>query len=63
LVAISRSTAGPERLDLNDIQAHAAKEADVELAISTDAHSVKCVPVYALRASTGRGGPGWRRMT
>jgi DNA polymerase (family X) len=32
--------AEPERLDLNDIHAHAAKEAGVKLAISTDAHSV-----------------------
>jgi DNA polymerase (family 10) len=32
--------AQPDRLDLNDIHAHAAKEAGVKLAISTDAHSV-----------------------
>lgn len=32
--------AQPDRLDLNDIHAHAAKEAGVRLAISTDAHSV-----------------------
>jgi DNA polymerase (family 10) len=32
--------AEPDRLDLNDIHAHAAKEAGVKLAISTDAHSV-----------------------
>src|SRR5262249_34914540 len=32
--------AQPDRLDLNDIHAHAAKEAGVGLAISTDAHSV-----------------------
>jgi DNA polymerase (family 10) len=32
--------AQPDRLDLNDIHAHAAKEAGVQLAISTDAHSV-----------------------
>jgi DNA polymerase (family 10) len=32
--------AEPDRLDLNDIHAHAAKEARVKLAISTDAHSV-----------------------
>ena len=32
--------AGPDRLDLNDIHAHAAKEMGVKLAISTDAHSV-----------------------
>src|SRR5215472_8832390 len=30
----------PERLDLNDVHAHAAKEADIKLAISTDAHAV-----------------------
>jgi DNA polymerase (family 10) len=32
--------AEPDRLDLNDIQAHAAKSAGVKAAISTDAHSV-----------------------
>jgi DNA polymerase (family 10) len=32
--------AEPDRLDLNDLHAHAAKSADVKLAISTDAHSV-----------------------
>jgi DNA polymerase (family 10) len=32
--------AQPDRLDLNDIHARAAKEAGVRLAISTDAHSV-----------------------
>ena len=32
--------AEPDRLDLNDIHAHAAKMAGVKLAISTDAHSV-----------------------
>jgi DNA polymerase (family X) len=32
--------AEPDRLDLNDIHAQAAKEAGVKLAISTDAHSV-----------------------
>jgi DNA polymerase (family 10) len=32
--------AQPDRLDLNDIHTHAAKEAGVRLAISTDAHSV-----------------------
>jgi DNA polymerase (family X) len=32
--------AEPERLDLNDIHAHAAKFAGVKVAISTDAHSV-----------------------
>lgn len=31
--------ADPDRLDLNDIHAHAAKSAGVKLAISTDAHS------------------------
>ena len=30
----------PDRLDLNDIHAHAAKVAGVKLAVSTDAHSV-----------------------
>lgn len=32
--------AEPDRLDLNDIQAHAAKARGVKLAISTDAHSI-----------------------
>jgi DNA polymerase (family X) len=32
--------AEPDRLDLDDTHAHAAKEAGVKLAISTDAHSV-----------------------
>ena len=32
--------AEPDRLDLNDINAHAAKMSGVTLAISTDAHSV-----------------------
>jgi DNA polymerase (family 10) len=32
--------AEPDRLDLNDIHAHAAKSKDVKVAISTDAHSV-----------------------
>ena len=31
--------ADPDRLDLNDIYAHAAKSAGIKLAISTDAHS------------------------
>jgi DNA polymerase (family 10) len=30
----------PDRLDLNDNHIHAAKQAGVKLAISTDAHSV-----------------------
>jgi DNA polymerase (family X) len=32
--------ADPDRLDLNDIQVHAAKAAGVKIAISTDAHSI-----------------------
>lgn len=32
--------AEPDRLDLNDVHAHAAKEMGVKLAISTDAHSI-----------------------
>ena len=32
--------AEPDRLDLNDLQAHAAKLAGVRLAVSTDAHSI-----------------------
>jgi DNA polymerase (family 10) len=30
----------PERLDLNDLHAHAAKSKGVKLSVSTDAHSV-----------------------
>ncbi|MGZ3272078.1 MAG: PHP domain-containing protein [Croceibacterium sp.] len=33
--------AEPDRLDLNDLHAHAAKLAGVKLAVSTDAHSVE----------------------
>jgi DNA polymerase (family 10) len=33
--------AQPERLDLNDIHAHAAKSKGVKLAVSTDSHAVK----------------------
>jgi DNA polymerase (family X) len=32
--------AQPDRLDLNDVHIHAAKQAGVKLAISTDAHSI-----------------------
>jgi len=32
--------AEPDRLDLNDLHAHAAKLAGVRFAISTDAHSI-----------------------
>ena len=32
--------AEPDRLDLNDLHAHAAKLAGVKLAVSTDAHSI-----------------------
>jgi len=32
--------AQPDRLDLNDLHAHAAKLAGVKLAVSTDAHSI-----------------------
>ena len=38
--------AEPDRLDINDVQAHAAREAGVKVAISTDAHStaaLKCM--------------------
>ena len=35
--------AEPDRLDLNDIHAHAAKSVGVKLAISTDAHSVNAL--------------------
>ncbi len=35
--------AEPDRLDLNDIHAHAARTAGVKLAISTDAHSVNAL--------------------
>lgn len=32
--------AEPDRLDLNDIHAHAAKSKGVKVTVSTDAHSV-----------------------
>jgi DNA polymerase (family X) len=47
VIAVARSlgcaleiNAQPERLDLNDLHIHAAKQAGVKLAISTDAHAI-----------------------
>ena len=45
--------AEPDRLDLNDLHAHAAKLAGVKLAVSTDAHSDRCVSVHAVRNRSG----------
>jgi DNA polymerase (family 10) len=49
--------AQPDRLDLNDIHARAAKEAGVRLAISTDAHSVD--GFRNMRFGVGQARRGW----
>jgi DNA polymerase (family X) len=46
--------AAPDRLDLNDIHARAAKEAGVKLAISTDAHSVNAFRYMRFGVAQGR---------
>jgi DNA polymerase (family 10) len=46
--------AEPARLDLDDIYAHAAKEAGVKLAISTDAHSVNAFRHMGFGIDQGR---------
>jgi len=46
--------AEPARLDLDDIHAHAAKEAGVKLAISTDAHSVNAFRHMGFGIDQGR---------
>jgi DNA polymerase (family 10) len=49
--------AEPERLDINDLQAHAAREAGVKVAISTDAHSVDALK--CLRFGVDQARRGW----
>ncbi|MGD9879722.1 MAG: DNA polymerase/3'-5' exonuclease PolX [Reyranella sp.] len=52
--------AEPDRLDINDSQAHAAREAGVKVAISTDAHSInalKCMRFGIDQARRGWLGP------
>jgi DNA polymerase (family 10) len=49
--------AEPDRLDLNDIHAHAAKTAGVKLAISTDAHSVNAL--QCMRFGVDQARRGW----
>jgi DNA polymerase (family 10) len=49
--------AEPDRLDLNDIHAHAAKVAGVKLAVSTDAHSVNAFAY--LRFGIDQARRGW----
>ena len=48
--------AQPERLDLNDMHVHAAKQAGVKLAISTDAHSVNSFPYMRFGVDQARRG-------
>jgi DNA polymerase (family 10) len=48
--------AEPDRLDLNDIYAHAAKAMDVKLAISTDAHSVNALQYMRFGVDQARRG-------
>jgi len=49
--------ADPDRLDLNDIQVHAAKAAGVKIAISTDAHST--VGLANMRFGIDQARRGW----
>ncbi len=49
--------AEPDRLDLNDVHAHAAKTAGVKVAISTDAHSVNAYRY--MRFGVGQARRGW----
>ena len=49
--------ADPDRLDLNDIQVHAAKEAGVKIAVSTDAHSTG--GLANMRFGIGQARRGW----
>ncbi len=48
--------AQPERLDLSDMHVHAAKQAGVKLAISTDAHSVDSFPYMRFGVDQARRG-------
>ena len=49
--------AEPDRLDINDMQAHAAREAGVRVAISTDAHSVDALK--CMRFGVDQARRGW----
>ncbi len=49
--------AEPDRLDLNDIHAHAAKDAGVKVAISTDAHSIAALG--CMRFGVDQARRGW----
>ncbi|MGZ5901415.1 MAG: DNA polymerase/3'-5' exonuclease PolX [Reyranella sp.] len=49
--------AEPDRLDINDMQAHAAREAGVRVAISTDAHSVNALK--CMRFGVDQARRGW----
>lgn len=49
--------AEPDRLDLNDSQAHAAREAGVKVAISTDAHSLNALK--CMRFGVDQARRGW----
>lgn len=49
--------AEPDRLDLNDIHVHAAKEAGAKLAISTDAHSIDAL--QCMRFGVDQARRGW----
>ncbi|MGZ3340752.1 MAG: hypothetical protein ACXU9B_13295, partial [Reyranella sp.] len=48
--------AEPDRLDINDMQAHAAREAGVRVAISTDAHSVDALKCMRFSVDQARRG-------
>jgi DNA polymerase (family 10) len=53
----SEINAAPDRLDLNDIHAHAAKAIGAKLAISTDAHSVDAF--QCMRFGIGQARRAW----
>lgn len=53
--------AEPDRLDINDGQAHAAREAGVKVAISTDAHSVNALK--CMRFGVDQARRGWLTPT
>jgi DNA polymerase (family 10) len=49
--------AEPDRLDINDVQAHAAREAGVKVALSTDAHSIAALK--CMRFGVDQARRGW----
>ena len=53
--------AEPDRLDINDVQAHAAREAGVRVAISTDAHSIDALKYMRFGVDQAR--RGWLAAT